>query len=271
MQKVTFCFFFFCLAGALGVVAQNGTPPSGGARGVALGNATVTFNDVQAAFSNQAGLAFIDNTSFTLFGESRFVLSEIKSVSAAAALPTQSGTFGLSLNYFGYESYNEQRIGLAYARQLLEKLSLGVQIDVINTTIPTYGNRALFSFEIGLHYEFLDGLTLGVHAFSPVRVEVVENENLPTLLKLGLSYVPSDKVTFFLEAEKDIEYPMLVKIGLEYLLAESLFLRGGININPTLFGFGLGYLVNDNLSIDVGAGFHQTIGVSPAFSLNYKL
>ncbi len=262
---------FFLVMAFFNMDAQNGTPPAGGAKGIAMGNLGVSFNDINAAFANQAGLAFLPKTAFTLFGESRFALSEIKTVSAAAALPTKSGTFGLTVSYFGYESYNEQRLGIAYARKLMDKLAIGIQFDVLNTTIPNYGRRTLFSFEAGLQYEVLDNLTVGVHAFSPVRVEIVEDEDLPTVFELGFAYKASDKVTFYGEVEKDIEYPLVVKIGLEYSIVTSFYLRGGINLNPTQLSFGLGYEANDNLSIDVGASFHQTLGVSPALSVNYNL
>ncbi|HKK78887.1 MAG TPA: hypothetical protein VJ933_04630, partial [Phaeodactylibacter sp.] len=160
--------------------AQNGVPPVGGARAAGMGYTGATFGDINALFTNQAGLANVDNTTATAFGEQRFLLSELGSYSFGLALPTTSGTFGLSLNYFGFEGYNEQRIGLAYGKRLFDKLSIGAQALVLNTQIPEYGNRAAVTFELGFLVTLLPELQLGVHAYSPIRVRVVESEYLPS-------------------------------------------------------------------------------------------
>lgn len=255
----------FCLSGW----SQNGAPPIAGARGAALGQTGLTFTDAYSIFSNQAGLAYLKSFSGVVQAERRFMLSEIQSLSAGAALPTGSGTFGLSLNYYGFEDFNEQRIGLAYARKLFPKMSIGAQFLYLNTRIPEYGSTANFTFEVGLLMEIVPQLWAGFHVFSPIRVETVPNEHLPTILGLGLTYKPSEKVNINAEVQKDIEFKLRVKVGIEYQAADPFFLRIGAGTEPTLVSFGVGYHIQDNIAIDLASSYHQVLGFTPSIGVAY--
>lgn len=252
-----------------GLAAQNGLPPMGGARAAGMGYTGVTFTDINALFSNQAGLGQLEDITATAFGEQRFLLSELGSYSFGVALPTNSGTFGLSLNQFGFEGYSEQRVGLAYGRQLFDKLSIGAQALLLHTQIPEYGSRAAATFELGALVELLPQLQIGVHAYSPIRVSVVESEFLPSLLKAGLQYRPSEQILLLAEVEKDIDHPARAKFGLEYRVAEPFRLRVGAATKPTTVSFGFGYQVVDQLRFDIASAYHEVLGFSPAAGLAY--
>lgn len=263
-------YFIILFLFPFSLYAQNGAPPAGGARSVAMGSTGLTYTGINSIFSNQAGLAYLEGLAFTAYGEQRFLVSEIRSVAAGAALPTASGTFGLSLHYFGFEGYNEQRIGLAYARQLLEKLSIGAQFLMLNTRIPEYGNKANFTFEVGAQAELLPQLNLGVHLFSPARVKVTEEDFLSAVLRLGLSYLPSDKLSLLAEVEKDIDYPARARFGIEYQAIEPLFLRLGVATEPTQLSFGLGYALPGGLKLDIASSYHQVLGFTPAAGITFN-
>ncbi len=262
----------FTLILALPLFAQNGTPSVAGARGLAMGNASVTFRDINSAFSNQAGLAFLDGMSFTAFGEQRFLLAEIGSYSAALAYPTNSGTFGLAINYFGYENFNEQKIGLAYARKLSEGVAIGAQVDYLGTRIPEYGSVGNITFEVGVQADLLENFIVGAHIFSPIRSQLTDDEIdvIPTQLNVGIAYLPTEKVRLILELEKDFDYAASFKGGIEYQLVDELSLRAGVGTNPTQNGFGLGIHLG-KLDIDVAAAYHQLLGFTPGASVSYNL
>src|SRR5215831_3949547 len=116
-----FCFYFFCLAG--------GEPLTVGARSGAMGDAAVTLSDASSVFNNQAGMAFVKGFSAGLFTERKFGLSELSYSAGGVTLPTKSGVFGLSANYYGFDLYNEKKAGLAYARLFSNKISGGIQLD----------------------------------------------------------------------------------------------------------------------------------------------
>ncbi len=268
MRLLLFLLLFSLPLPAL--LAQNGVPPIGGARATGMGYTGLTFTDINALFSNQAGLAGLERTTATAFAEQRFLLAELGSYSFGFALPTSSGTFGLSLNHFGFENYNEQRIGLAYGRRLSEKISIGAQALVLNTQIPEYGSRAVATFELGLQAELLPQLQLGIHTYSPVRVSVVGSEYLPSVLRAGIRYAPSDQLQLLAEVEKDIDYPARAKFGLEYQAAEPLLLRFGAATQPTNVSFGVGYQVLQQMRLDIASSYHEMLGFSPAAGLAWE-
>jgi len=271
MIRYTFTLIF-ALIYTFALFAQNGTPTVAGARGMAMGDASVTFHDINSAFSNQAGLAFIDEVSFTAFGEQRFMLAEIGSYAAALAYPTNSGTFGLVINYFGYENYNEQKIGLAYARKLFEGVAIGAQLDYLSTRIPEYGSAGKVTFELGVQADLLENFSVGAHIFSPIRTQLTDNEIdvVPTQLNVGIAYLPTKKVTLAIELEKDFDYAASFKGGLEYQLVDELSLRVGVGTNPTQNSFGIGIHLG-SLDIDLAAAYHQNLGFTPGISVSYKV
>lgn len=251
------------------LTAQNGIPPVGGARAIGMGGVGVTFTDINALFSNQAGLGQLESTAFTAFAEQRFLLQELQSATAGFALPTNSGTFGISVNYFGFEDYNEQRMGLAYGRALGKKFSIGAQALLLNTRIPEYGNRAVVTFELGLLTTILPNVQLGLHLYSPARISAAQGEYLPSVFRLGLDYQPSDNLRLITELEKDIDYPVRAKFGVEYRAADPLLLRGGLTTQPVSASFGVGYELDVGLSFDVASAYHEFLGFTPSAGVGY--
>ncbi len=251
--------------------AQNGSPSTGGARGIAMGNASATFTDINAAFSNQSGLAFLTEANFSAYTEQRFLTGAVNSFNVAAANPFKNiGTFGLNINYFGFQEYNEQKIGLAYARQLSANFAIGAQFDYLSTRIPSYGQANSFTAELGFLYKMSKTVHLGAHAYNFVRAGLPNGDKLPSIYKIGLAYLPSDKVQINSELEKNINNPLNFKLGIEYRPSSQFIVRTGFNTAPFRMSGGLG-LQHQGLTIDAGVNYHQILGFSPALSLSYAL
>jgi hypothetical protein len=249
---------------------QNGTPPPGGARSIGMGFTGLTFKDVHAVFSNSAGLANLERTAVAAFGEQRFLLEELGVYTFGVAVPTNAGTFGLGVQHFGFEGYNEQRIGLAYARPLSENLSIGGQFLALNTQIEEYGSRLALTFAVGLQYQVLPQLELAAHINSPARVEEANGAFLPTVFSIGARYSPSERVSLLIEAEKDIDYAVRTKVGVEYQVVEPFYLRFGAATHPATVTLGVGYKIAERLWFDVASGYHEILGFSPAAGIHYK-
>ncbi len=249
--------------------AQNGATNSTGARSKGVADASVAFTGINSILNNQAGLAKLENTGFLLSAEQRFILNDLNNFGVGFAIPTNSGTFGLSVQYFGFEDFNQSKIGLTYARELMEKLSVGIQFDMLSTQIAEYGNQNLFTFEIGVQSELIENLLLGFHLFNPVKLEIIEDEYLPTIIRAGATYTASKKLMLHTELEKDFDFPFIFKAGIEYELTNDFWLRVGVHTNPTALSFGLGYQMKNGLRFDLASNYHQELGFTPSVGLGY--
>jgi hypothetical protein len=252
------------------LTAQNGLPPNAGARGAAMGGVSVAFQDINSAFSNPAGLATLPTWGAASLGEQRFLIPDIRSVAAAAAFPTGAGAFGVNLQYFGLEEYNEQRVGFLYARQVFQNTYLGVEIDLLNTRIPDFGSQLRATGGAGLQVQMADPLWVGVHLFNPFCIQRDNGEYYPTLMKAGFSYHASQKLLLSGEAEKDIDFPLRWKGGIEYLYIEALSFRAGFSTQPIQGSFGAGLAWKSGLRLDFAFQWHQILGVTPAFSAIFQ-
>lgn len=269
MKKYT--IFLFLLLSSSFLLAQNGYNTTTGARGLAMGEAGIGYQNIDAAFSNQAGLAHLTSFAAAVTGERRFALSELSTLGAVAAYPTIAGTFALHVQYYGFQDYNEQKVGLAYGRKLGKKFSAGAQISYLRTKIPLYGNSGLPVAEIGIQAEVAKNILVSTHLVSPFRSEIVEGENLPTVLRIGLTWKPSDKVFLTAQADKDIDFEARFRSGLEYKINEIFQLRVGVATNPTQLGVGFGLAMKNGLSLDVASGYNQLLGFMPGIGLKYSL
>ena len=265
MKKLILPLFFL---NSLFISANNDKNSLGG-KAAGMGNASVTFSDVYAVFSNQAGLADLEGISIGIYAENRFLISDLNLFAAAFAYPTKSGTFGLGVVYFGNSGYNETKIGLAYGRKLFEKISVGAELDYVGLAIEEHGGKSTFTFGIGLQYNINKLISVGAHVYNPMRISLtdVDTDKLPSIIKFGLSFTPSDKILIATEAEHNIDSSTMFKFGLDYNVIDKLNLRAGFSTNPTAFTFGVG-LELKSFGIDIAGGYHPVLGYSPALSVN---
>ena len=262
MIRYLLFFCAFCWASAA-ATAQTGSPVMGGARGLGMAGASVVFSDINAAWSNQAGLAFVEKMSFSAFGEQRFLMTDLGSYAFAAAFPVQKvGTLSLTFQHFGVQAYNEQKIGLGYARRLGENFSIGVQFDYLATRIPDYGVSHNFTAEVGLLYRFSQQFSLAAHIYNPFRVRLSSADPLATVFRAGFIYSPSKQVSLIGEVEKDFLYPLGGKIGVEYRPVERFVVRTGVGTAPFRASFGVG-VEWSGLLIDFATSYHQILGFTP--------
>jgi long-subunit fatty acid transport protein len=249
---------------------QMGAPLVAGARGQGLAGAGLTFQDIHAAWANPAGLARLERAAFALYGEQRFGLSEIRHISGVGAVALGTGRAALILGNYGFEQFSQQRIGLAYARPLTEKLSLGLQLFGVTTSIPEYGNQLRLSAEVGAQLELTEQLQVGTRIANPLRIEVLDGEYLPTVFGLGIRYQPAPQVDLLAEVEKDILLPTRVRVGAEYRLLEAISVRVGVATQPTLLSFGVDYHLQDKWQLHFAAAYHQYLGFTPGIGMVYR-
>jgi hypothetical protein len=271
MSKSIFFLFFLQFITLCNIaIAGHENYPIGG-RQAGMGFTGVAFADAWSATHNQAGLALLDKPTLGIFYENRFVMKELGLKAGVFALPTKSGTFAINLMQFGYSKYNESKIGIAYAKSLGKRFSLGIQIDYLNTFFSEeYGNKGTAIAELGFLAQPIDNLFIGAHIYNISRSKIAayNNERVPTLLTVGMAYKFSEKVLCSVEAEKDFDYKAIFKVGMEYQFIENVFVRAGVTSNPNQMCIGIGYILK-RFKADVSFSTHQVLGVSPHVGFTY--
>ncbi len=242
-----------------------------GARSSGMGSLTAATEGINGLFANQAALASLESIAFIGVSEQKVLIKGLNISGVGVALPSKSGTFGLTFSNFGFSEFRQQKVGLSYARKLWQNISIGAQVDYFQTRIPEYGSNGTLTFELGLMAELAEGLLIGTHISNPYQIEIAPDDNFPTTVRVGLMYSVSNRASAGFEFEKDVDFPLRVKFGVEYLPIERLALRTGFSSNPANFHLGFGILVGGKFSIEMATRYNQELGMTPVAGFVYSL
>jgi hypothetical protein len=232
-----------------------------------LGAYSTEHLDVFSFVNNQAALAQIKGSSAGVYGERRFLLNETSQYTAAVAVPSSLGNFGLSIKYFGFQNYNESQLGFAYARSLGKKMDIGVQFNYYGYRVPAYNSDNTVNVEIGAIVHVTDKLNAGVHVYSPVGGQFSKtDEKLSSAYTIGLGYDASERFFISAELEKQEAAPVNLNAGFQYRFAKQFFTRAGIASATSTFyaGFGVGWNI---FRLDLSGSYHPQLGLSPGLLL----
>ncbi len=245
-----------------------------GARSAGMATTSVAMADIWSSTNNQAGLGYLEQATAALYYENRLNVKNLSIQAGVFAVPIKSTTIGLNYRYFGYSKYNESKFGLAVAKKLGEKFSLGVQMDYFHTHFAAdYGNFGSLCAEIGLLCEPVDHLIIGAHVFNMPQSKQKANpsERIPTIMRFGVGYTIQEKAFISIETEKDLRMDAVFKGGLEFMPIEKLHLRCGVSTGWTCqYAFGLGYSWK-SFTVDLAFSHHKFLGYNPHIAIIAKL
>jgi hypothetical protein len=255
--------------GVLAQSAQESLPQ--GARSTGIGNAHTTLGDVWSIFNNIGALSHINSSQVTFSYDHRMNMNELTTLAAGAVIKGENSAFGLGVSSFGSELFSQNQIGIGFSNQL-GITSLGLKVSYFQTSIEGFGRGASPLLEFGGVAELTPELFFGAHVYNITMSKYGKNspERLPTVVKAGISYRPSEKVMVNIEAEKDILLDPLIKMGVEYNLLDRFWARAGMNTDPGKLFFGIG-LKPRRFQIDYAMTQHPTLGAFHHFSFNYAL
>ena len=242
-----------------------------GARAQAMGNMRVHGKDSWSYFNNPGGLTHLNHAQIATGMDHRYGLKELSTFDLTANLPTGHGVFALGVSRFGGKLFNQQSLGLAFANQL-GIVSIGGKVDWFQTQMEGFGTGNSLIVSLGGIAELSPEFSIGASFFNLNRGKLgrATEERLPTGISLGINYQPVPQLQVQAEVEKDIEVKPVVKFGAEYGLRDWIFLRTGINSNPSRMFFGLGMNL-EKLSFDYAYGQNQPLGTTHHVSLGLKL
>jgi len=270
MPKLFFPLFLFInLFLTIDVFAQMTNYAMGG-RSWGMGNAAVTLQDGWAIYNNPAGIANLERIEAFGGYENRFGVTAFQTFGVGAVLPLSFGTVGLQVSRFGDAIYSEQKIGLAYAHEL-SGVSLGLKINYIQLAFQDLNSTGNITFEFGGISTIIPNLSFAAHIYNFSQSELeseFESERVPVILKAGLAYNPVESVLITIETEKDVDFPATFKAGLEYAIIPKVFLRTGLQTEPFINHFGVGFNA-EKFNIDYALTTHPQLGLSHHISFLY--
>lgn len=262
MKRLYLLLIILSIVGS--AVAHDVISPMGG-RATAMGGCSVASKGLWGIQNNPAGMAGLEHISLGLYYENRWMLPETAFKCGAFALPVNKfGTIGLSFNQFGGSKYSENKFGLAYAKDFGQYLQIGLQLDYLSIkTTDDYSKLNAVTFELGIQSQVTDKLTLGTYIFNPIDItlkQTINHDKLPIVFRFGASYLFTKGFTGQCELERNTTREgITLRSGLEYEAVKNLYLRAGLQANPGILSFGLGYEISI-VQINVAAQLHQQLG-----------
>lgn len=179
-----------------------------GARPLGMGGAFVAVaDDANAAMHNPAGLGYI-TVAKAGFTHVRMFSGVVNYNYAGIVLPLgAAGSFGVSYGRLGEESgiYSENSVALSYSNRILESLSLGANLKMLNTSFddsslwvasnPYFADKTSasgFTLDLGVLMKPVAGLSIGISGENLIPADIsiseAEEENVPMNLRFGLAY-----------------------------------------------------------------------------------
>jgi hypothetical protein len=251
-------------------ILSQGWLPVGG-RSNSIANAAVALSDAWSFHHNPGALADVSKMAIGVSYENRFLLRELQSQGFVYIQPLKKGVISLGAQSYGYTHFRTFRGGLGYSMKLSEKFMAGVQMNYQTLRlIEAYGSKQALTAEFGILGHLTDQWSVGMSVFNlgRAKLSVFEDDRFSTIMRLGTSYVFSGKLTVVAEAEKNLEYALRLKAGLDYMVARSFYFRAGVATQPVEVTFGFGHKMK-SFQLDLGSAHHQQLGWSPHFGLTF--
>ena len=127
-------------------------------------------------------------------------------------------------------------------------------------------------FNFGGIVNFSQQIVFGafISNINQAKISKTENERVPTIMKTGISYRPVSVFVINVEIEKDLDFPEVVKAGIDYKFYKKLSLRMGFKSEPFSPAFGLG-LDSKRIGTDYAFGHDPRLGAIHQLSVEYRL
>lgn len=245
------------------------SPPPNNAKSISLGGASCTYLNAYGIENNVATLAFAAQ-EIILNAANRFGLSEYSSAMLVGNIATKSANIGFAYQLSPLANFAAQKIQLAVAKKLGKKVATGISLNyhLYNSSNPFYKNTSLFTFNAGLYYQVNEKLNAGFSLFNPNRTQLIgaPNESLAANYRLGVDYNIDKNITIYSDYIQASSQRPDINAGLE-LDYDNYTVRGGFGLNQ-LIALGFGWKTN-SIQLDVAAGYHNQLGLSPSLNVAY--
>lgn len=239
----------------------------------AIGSGGAIASMADDAFASLNGVALIAKTekpSLAVSAEHRYQAAHLNTMSAALSLPVRRGGIGIGSQRFGDELYHEQRLAFSYGHRS-EAIQLGGRINVLQYSIQTLGSRHFFTLDFGATAKLSRQLSMGMLLTNPgqTRFEQQDRERIPTSLRIGMRYAPSEKLSLHADGEKQVEQAVRLHAGFRYRVVSALELMAGMSTAPYHATGGL-CLHHRKFSFQYAFYTHPVLPMSHALGILYS-
>lgn len=268
-MKLKIILFFLAIS-VLKTNAQSTDVFTSGIAGLGYGQASVCVSDAFSPLNNQAGIISDNNWGFSMGAVNLYGLNTLNALSISGIKQINKiSALSLSIKYLGDVEYNQQTIGLAYARKLFDMWNLSLQANLLSYQSQSFGSTYIPTVEIGSIVKATKKLNFGIHIFNPFGQSISDSYLVPAVVRLGTSYAVSEKVSLLSEVDKDILNPLNFRVGIHYKPVEVLAVNAGFQTTGTPIFFGLSYGFN-NFKIHGASSIHQSLGSSIGAAISYQ-
>lgn len=266
-RYVFFLLLLFPSAESLGGFEQLET----GARVRSLGGAAIGLaNEAWAIAYNPSGIAQLSAAEVSLFySPNPFGISELRQMSVAGALPTELGSFGLFARQFGFDLYKEFNLAVCYSTEV-SNVFVGLAVNYHSVSIARYGSAGTVGIDVGLLIPILENVRWGLAARNVNAPKIGSSgERLPQLFTGGLLYEPVRRLGITFDVQKEIDFPLAAKLGVEYWIVDEMALRIGAADQPAAYAGGIG-IRYAFFQVDYAFHTHQDLGISHHASITLR-
>lgn len=222
--------------------------------------------------SNQAAMGFSTHSSASVYYAYSGIAEGVNNFMALGQYHLKKGgTIGFTGSYFGYDLFNDKKIGIGYGLKLADFVSIGAQIDLLNNKVSGYESNTAVTFEIGTLFKINKKIQIGAHIYNPARVRFGKNteERVPTVFRLGATYTTKEKLWVTAELEQDLDNNLAFRAGIDYKINSILTVRSGMLSYPLsgTLGVGINY---KSMQFDIIGAYQKITGISPQLGISYE-
>ena len=227
--------------------------------------------DLFSAIEQTAALAGIETPGLGITGVRPYLLPGLNQFRLYAAVPAAAGCFAFKAATKGGAGYTESQSGLAYSRQLGERLSAGLCFTYNTIKIDGYGRTSVPSAEAGLLLHITRNFHTGWQLKNPVSAKrgINKQAQIPLVYVIGFGYEPSAAFYGGAEIIKEEEKQAEVALSLQYKPADRFWVKAGLYTTTSHAWAGAGFQFS-RCRFDLFVSFHPQLGFTPGTSIIFQ-
>jgi hypothetical protein len=230
-------------------------------------NSAVAKPSLASVYTNPAAMSFFKADGIGVGFQKILPLAGFQTVGLWGQYTLKVGTIGISADKFGDELYHESRIGMAYSKKI-DRISLGLKASYLNNGIEGLSSKQTLLSEFGILTALNSQLNVGLHVINLTRAALYDSQVLPTVINVGLSWMPSEKVNFTSQLIYPVSQKPNIRLGMCYAIRPNLSISSGVDPNVRSIHFGIGINLQ-KFKFDYATNTHPNFGLSNNVSLQF--